>query len=48
MKIQTTQDVDTDREKHTLTGHESSVNSVAFSPDGETLASDGMDVMVVL
>ncbi|MDE0399559.1 MAG: dockerin type I domain-containing protein [Candidatus Poribacteria bacterium] len=36
-------DVETGTEKKTLTGHTSEVHSVAFSPDGQTLASGVMD-----
>ena len=36
-------DVKTGTEKKTLTGHTSEVHSVAFSPDGNTLASGVMD-----
>ncbi len=36
-------DVETGTQKKTLTGHTSEVHSVAFSPDGQTLASGVMD-----
>ena len=36
-------DVATGRQKGTFTGHKDGVNSVAFSPDGEILASGGSD-----
>ena len=34
--------------RHTLTGHMSYVRSVAFSPDGKTLASGSWDGTVLL
>ena len=34
--------------KHTLTGHTDKVNSVAFSPAGNTLASASLDRTVLL
>ncbi|MEE6162573.1 hypothetical protein U9R62_14780 [Cylindrospermopsis raciborskii DSH] len=36
-------DMATGREKHTLTGHQSSVYSVTISPDGKTLVSASGD-----
>jgi WD40 repeat protein len=36
-------DMATGREKHTLTGHQYSVNSVTISPDGKTLVSASSD-----
>jgi WD40 repeat protein len=36
-------DVSTGRKLRTLNGHKGSVNSVAFSPDGQTLASGSRD-----
>ena len=36
------------KETHVFTRHTQAVNSLAFSPDGNTRASDGMDAMVVL
>ena len=36
-------DVATGQHKTTLTGHTDSVNSIAFSPDGETFASGSRD-----
>ncbi|WP_348519776.1 hypothetical protein [Anabaenopsis sp. FSS-46] len=36
-------DVATQTEIATLTGHSYGVSSVAFSPDGKTLASEGRD-----
>jgi WD40 repeat protein len=39
-------DVDTGRERATLTGHEGLVYSVVFSPDGRTLATRGSGGLV--
>ena len=36
-------DARTGTEKRTLTGHTDNVRSVAFSPDGETIASGSFD-----
>ena len=41
-------DVDTGQEKASLTGHTNDVNSVAFSPDGQTLASGSWDSTIRL
>ncbi|BBM86344.1 hypothetical protein UABAM_04730 [Candidatus Uabimicrobium amorphum] len=41
-------DVATGKEIHKITGHTDSVNSVAFSPDGETFASGSHDTTVAL
>ena len=41
-------DVDTDEELALLTGHTGIVTSVAFSPDGETLASGSWDYTIRL
>ena len=41
-------DVDTGTELQTLTGHTGGVNSIAFSPDGRTLASGSWDGTVLL
>ncbi|MBA4451063.1 hypothetical protein FHK94_17115, partial [Cylindrospermopsis raciborskii CS-506_D] len=40
-------DMATAREKHTLTGHEFSVNSVTISPDGKTLVSASYDTIKI-
>jgi WD40 repeat protein len=41
-------DAQTRRELATLKGHDSTVNSVVFSPDGKTLASGSSDKTVKL
>ena len=41
-------DVDTDEELALLTGHTGTVTSIAFSPDGETLASGSWDYTIRL
>ena len=41
-------DVKTGEHKGTLTGHTDQVRSVAFSPDGRTLASGSYDGTVLL
>ena len=40
--------MDTGQQKASLTGHTSSVYSVAFSPDGQTLASGSWDGTILL
>lgn len=40
--------METGRTLHTLTGHTDGVNSVAFSPDGGTLATGSWDSTVLL
>jgi WD40 repeat protein len=43
-----TWDVTIGHPEHTLRGHENAVGSLAFSPDGQTLASAGLDSSVKL
>ncbi len=41
-------DIDTGQQLHVLTAHPNSVNSMAFSPDSQTLASSGYDTGIRL